>query len=321
MEIQALLDSPDWDGPFFKRLASNDTGSAPGHQGGLVIPKELRRFFPGLLGRISTSTPTLDRRIWADLYDGNVFLERVNTRYQYQSWGGERSAESRLTDNLSSLRNLAAADDMLLIQRSLIDLDVYRLILVQRDARDFAILDELAGGRRRWGVLGADVPMAEEDYEEAQAEQTDRESNPFELFDAAAAVQVTKVARLARSVVFKQRIHELYRAKCCICGTGLRVPVGPYEIEAAHIVPRSLRGCDDARNGLALCRRHHWAFDKGLFGIDEHRKIHVPQAVSVIPENQPLLAYAGKPIEEAGDKALRAAAEALDWHLRNVAVK
>ena len=86
MDLKLFLDQPDWDKPFFKRLASNDTAAAPGHQGGLVIPKDLRRFFPGLLGRISASTPTLDRRILADLYDGALFLARVNTRYQYQSW-------------------------------------------------------------------------------------------------------------------------------------------------------------------------------------------------------------------------------------------
>src|SRR5438067_2316226 len=146
MDIRTFLDHSDWDKPFFKSLANNDTTAAPGHQGGLVVPKDLRRFFPGLLGRISASTPTLDRRILTDLYEG----------------------------------------------------------------------------------------------------------------------------------------------RCCVCGTGLRVPSGPYEIEAAHIVPHALRGCDDARNGLALCRRHHWAFDRGLFGVDASRLIHVPASILREPVNQPL---------------------------------
>lgn len=317
MDIRTFLEDPDWDRPFFKRLASNDTGAAPGHQGGLVVPKELRRFFPGLLGRISASTPTLDRRILADLYDGAVFLGQVDTRYQYQSWGGVRSAESRLTDNLSGLRKLAAADDILVLQRSLIDLDVFRLTLIRQGSADFGAIDTLAG-RRRWGVLGKEVPMAEDDYEDAQKEQNEREGKPFVMFDPSPSVQTLNVIRLARSVVFKQRIYDLYEGKCCVCGTGLRVPGGPYEIEAAHIVPHALRGCNDARNGLALCRRHHWAFDRGLFGVDPGRLIHVPSSILSEPANKPLQAYARKSIEEARDKAFVAAPEAFDWHMRRV---
>ena len=317
MDIRTFLDHPDWDKPFFKRLANNDTAAAPGHQGGLVIPKDLRRFFPGLLGRISANTPTIDRRVRADLYDGTLFLRQVDTRYQYQSWGGERSAESRLTDNLSVLRKLAAEDDILVLQRSLIDLDVYRLTLVRQGSVAFTVIDSLAG-HHRWGVLGKEDPMTEDDYEDAQNEQNERECQPFVMFDPRPTMQTQSVTRLARSVVFKRRIYDLYEDKCCVCGTGLRVPGGPYEIEAAHIVPHALRGCDDARNGLALCRRHHWAFDRGLFGVDSDRLIQIPSAILSEPANQPLQAYAGKSIKEPSDKALVADREALNWHMRYV---
>jgi putative restriction endonuclease len=317
MEIHDFLDDPDWDTPFFKKLASNDTGAAPGHQGGMVIPKDLRRFLPGLVGRISASTPTIDRRIWADLYDGTQFLARVNTRYQYQSWGGERSAESRLTDNLAALRNLAGPDDILVLQRNLVYLDVYRLTLVRRGTSDFGAIDTLAG-RARWGALGNEIPMAEEDYEEAQREQQEREEKPFELFDAQAQGLTAKVTKLARSVVFKQRINNLYGSRCCVCSTGLRVPAGPDEVEAAHIVPRALRGPDDARNGLGLCRRHHWAFDRGLFGVDHKRLVHVPARTLIIAENGPLKAHKGQPILDPMQHSLRAAPEALAWHMRYV---
>ena len=56
------------------------------------------------------------------------------------------------------------------------------------------------------------------------------------------------------------------------------------EVDAAHIVPRSMFGSDDARNGLALCKRHHWAFDKGMLGIDDDRKIVVPSVVADFPK-------------------------------------
>ena len=48
-------------------------------------------------------------------------------------------------------------------------------------------------------------------------------------------------------------------------------PAGNPEVEAAHIYPKSEGGSDDVRNGLALCKFHHWAFDNGWISItDEH---------------------------------------------------
>jgi putative restriction endonuclease len=317
MAIPEFLSHPDWDKPFFKRLPSNDTGAAPGHQGGMVIPKDLRRFFPGLVGRITARTPTIDRRIWADLYDGERFLARVNTRYQFQTWGGERSPESRLTDNLSQLRNLAKADDVLFIQRSLIDLDLYRLTLVRKESASFVSVASLLG-RERWGVLGSELPVTEDDFDEALQREMAVEEKPFKLFDDAADLVTSHVTRLARALVFRERVIALYGRTCCLCGTALQVPGGAVELEAAHIVPRALFGVDDARNGLSLCRRHHWAFDRGLFGIDGSRRVFVPQRVLLLAENQPLREFASKPLAEADEQSLRAANAALSWHMENV---
>jgi putative restriction endonuclease len=88
MALIALTPSSDWDLPFFKVLANNDTGAASGHQGGIVIPMELRPFFPGLSDATSPWNPTTDQRIDADLFVENRFLASVSTRYQYQTWGG-----------------------------------------------------------------------------------------------------------------------------------------------------------------------------------------------------------------------------------------
>ncbi len=320
MSIADLLENLDWDKPFFKRLPSNDTGAAPGHQGGMVIPKDLRTFFPGLVGEMSPANPTIDRRFWADLYDGTRFLSRVNTRYQFQTWGGARSPESRLTDNLAPLRNLAQAGDILAIQRSLVDLDLYRLILIRQGTSEFPVVDSMTGAAR-WGVLGDESPMTEVDYKKAVRRETKLESGSFEMFDKDAATTTTTTTRIARSVVFKKRVTELYEGTCCVCGTALRVPNGPVELEAAHIVPRKLLGVDDARNGLALCRRHHWAFDRGLFGIDGKRLVHVPTSILAVPQNKPLQALSGTSIAETSDKRMNAAKEALEWHMRNVVLK
>jgi putative restriction endonuclease len=320
MSLSDFLNQPDWDQPFFKRLPSNDTGAAPGHQGGMVIPKDLRRFFPGLVGPTSSVTPTIERRIWAELFDGKEFLDRVNTRYQYQTWGGARPPESRLTDNLSALRNKAAAEDILVIQRSLIELDLYRLILIRRSGPLFDDVDKIAGNKR-WGILGVEPPMTEIDYEKAVKQELQVESQPFSLFDSKAKVTTSTASKVARSVAFKARVIEVYEGACCICRTGLRAPEGPVEVEAAHIVPRRLFGTDDARNGLSLCRRHHWAFDRGLLGIDNTRRVYVPAKVLAIAQNKPLIEVRGTAIKEASLHSVRAATEALGWHMKHVVLQ
>jgi len=89
------------------------------------------------------------------------------------------------------------------------------------------------------------------------------------------------------------------------------------ELDAAHIVPRSRLGADDARNGIALCKRHHWAFDAGLFGIGNQREIIVPQSVRIIAANAVLANLNGTPLREASEPHLRAHADAFAWHREN----
>lgn len=152
MALNCLNTSIEWDLPIFKVLANNDTGSAPGHQGGIVIPEALRLYFPQLKGQVSSENPTIDQRLEAELFSENTFITTVRTRYQYQTWGGARSPESRLTDQLGPLRNLAKGGDVLVIQRRADDSTQIRLTLVRKSCSDYSILAELIGARR-WGAL------------------------------------------------------------------------------------------------------------------------------------------------------------------------
>lgn len=120
----------DFDRPVFKQLAHNDTGKAKGHQGGIVIPKDLDAYFPQLLGSTSADNPTLDENIRAVLVVGGREIGTVDTRYQIQTWKGERNPERRLTSNLGPLRDQADANDILLIERNLDDRSLYRLTLL-----------------------------------------------------------------------------------------------------------------------------------------------------------------------------------------------
>lgn len=308
----------DFDRPLFKRLAHNDTGAAAGHQGGIVIPKDMDRYFPQLSGAVTAITPTVDKQIRAALFVGNLQVGMEKTRYQYQTWGGARSPERRLTGNLGALRNVAFGNDFLIIERSLSDPDFYRLTLHRAGTPAFALLVAKVGARR-WGPVDIrDIPVPETEVVASVAEQQTHEAAPLNLFDNTSALQETRIKRIARSQAFSRRVLPLYEHRCAVCGNAHSASNGTTEAEAAHIVPRSLKGADDSRNGLALCRSHHWAFDRGLFGIRPDRRVLVPAATAADARNTHLLPFDGELIRNPNNLAMQPALNALAWHLANV---
>ena len=69
---------------------------------------------------------------------------------------------------------------------------------------------------------------------------------------------------------FSHRIRTAYRNRCAICGLGLDL------IEGAHIVPVAWPGSsDETDNGLALCRNHHAAYDRGIISVSPQYEIQV----------------------------------------------
>jgi putative restriction endonuclease len=309
-----------FDRPLFKRLAHNDTGQAVGHQAGVLIPAAMDSYFPQLGATASAANPAPSLDITADLFDGAAYLGQVTTRYQYQTWGGTRSPERRITGNLTSLRDLAQAHDVLVIERGISDPNRYRLTLIRQGTSAFATLSTRLGNRRFGPVETFDPPSSELETEQALAQITAQEQQPFEPFEASANVVESKTKKVARSRAFQVRLLELYGPKCAVCGGGLSHPKGTIEVEAAHIVPRGLKGADDPRNGLMLCRQHHWAFDYGLFGLDNQHRVIVPTAALALPTNGVLAQYRGKQIRLPQPADLRPSAVSLSWHRTNVLI-
>lgn len=304
----------EFDAPLFKVLAHNDTGQAVGHQSGFVVPKDLEPYFPQLSGNVSAISPTSSVDITVTLFDAAIYLGDVSTRYQYQTWGGTRSPERRMTSNLSGLLNLAQADDILIIERGLLDQGHYRLTLFRHvDPSYLALRASLAG--KRWGALNStNPPVRETSVIKAIAEQAQAEAQPFEAFDMQAQTVEQRTTKIARSKAFQRRLQALYLGRCAMCSTSLTRLDGKTEAEAAHIIPRSVRGSDDARNGLILCRAHHWAFDNGLIGVDDDLKVIVPQITVSIAGNANLALLAGKKLAAPSDPEMAPHIDALRWH-------
>ncbi len=86
---------------------------------------------------------------------------------------------------------------------------------------------------------------------------------------------VERTLKLAfRAWDFSHRIRTAYRNRCAICGLGLDL------IEGAHIVPVAWPGSsDETDNGLALCRNHHAAYDRGIISVSPEYEIQVSEGV------------------------------------------
>lgn len=81
--------------------------------------------------------------------------------------------------------------------------------------------------------------------------------------------------RQVRSQAFSDLVKRAYSQRCAICGEGRKDARDRPEVQAAHIYPVEKEGPDDVRNGLALCRLHHWAFDGALLGVDATLTVRV----------------------------------------------
>ena len=107
--------------------------------------------------------------------------------------------------------------------------------------------------------------------------------NPFD--NEKIIVKIAKESNL-RAMGFRQAVIEAYNCRCAVCGLKLNSPDSIlWEVEAAHIVPNSLKGKDDIWNGVALCHLHHWAFDVGWFTILDDYKIELSSKANNLPNN------------------------------------
>jgi putative restriction endonuclease len=114
-----------------------------------------------------------------------------------------------------------------------------------------------------------------EGYQETGEAVEAATNDPPELTED--TVQYTSQERKVRKAVFSRKVKQLYDYTCAVCGARRFSPEGRPEVEAAHIYPKSEDGPDDPRNGVALCRFHHWAFDSGWISIDDDFQILVAE--------------------------------------------
>ncbi len=86
-------------------------------------------------------------------------------------------------------------------------------------------------------------------------------------------VEVTTNRRL-RDQSFRYRVVEsVYAGTCAFTGIRMTNGRGRAEADAAHIRPVEQDGPDTIRNGIALTKSVHWAFDRGLVSMSDDGRI------------------------------------------------
>lgn len=86
------------------------------------------------------------------------------------------------------------------------------------------------------------------------------------------------VASQFNSSIFHDVVLANYQQTCAV--TGEVISYGAWNnLEAAHIHPRCHGGNFLPSNGIAMRRDIHWAFDKGMFYIDENLRVVVAEEV------------------------------------------
>jgi hypothetical protein len=124
-----------------------------------------------------------------------------------------------------------------------------------------------------------------------------------------------------RDGAFRHIVLGAYDFTCAVCEMKFCLD-NLIEATAAHIVPKRKSGTDDPRNGLALCRTHHWGLDVGLFSLsDDYEVVLSTRLNQADARNFPLRDLESKSILLPANEAVRPHPRALAWHRTEVLLK
>jgi HNH endonuclease len=137
---------------------------------------------------------------------------------------------------------------------------------------------------------------------------------PFAAEDRA----VYRISRQKRDAAFRSIVLANYGHSCAVTGQKFHSP-RHVEADGAHIIGKEVRGTDDPRNGIALSKSAHWAFDRGIFTISDQYEIVVnPKIMRASVANFPTVEVNRRKILLPDDPYYRPHPDALAWHKEEV---
>lgn len=130
-------------------------------------------------------------------------------------------------------------------------------------------------GSLRAALFGVEREATEDEIEKEKSALEKAVDSPPQLTDDEERYTVSR--RRARDSAFARLVRDAYESQCVFCGSQRETPKGNPEAEAAHIYPKEEGGSDDVRNGIAVCKLHHWAFDTGWLSISDEYEVLVKE--------------------------------------------
>jgi putative restriction endonuclease len=108
------------------------------------------------------------------------------------------------------------------------------------------------------------------------------------------------VKRRLHHPLFSRDVLAAYEARCAVCGLDVAEL-----LDAAHIVPdRDEAGVAWVRNGMALCKNHHAAYDANLLGVSPGLTVKVAPPLLPVALDRPAASDTISSLDGASLKAL-----------------
>ena len=92
--------------------------------------------------------------------------------------------------------------------------------------------------------------------------------------------QSTRLIISNRSKLFVEEVLDAYERMCAICKQSIRLADTLIGIDACHVKPIQHMGDDKVTNGIALCKIHHWALDRGAISISPEMSLMVSKKLN-----------------------------------------
>jgi len=128
-------------------------------------------------------------------------------------------------------------------------------------------------------------------------------------------VSPSTISEPARDQGFRQAVVGAYDHRCALSGIRILTADHHTAVEAAHIKPWSVSQNDDPRNGLALSKLCHWAFEEGLIAISsDYTILTSPELTAPYNTTGTLDTLDGRSPHLPDEDALWPSQEYLEWH-------
>ncbi|MBD2303063.1 HNH endonuclease [Nostoc sp. FACHB-190] len=122
-------------------------------------------------------------------------------------------------------------------------------------------------------------------------------------------------AVIVRDGAFRKIVVSTYNHTCAFCGLQILDANGQNIVDGSHIKPFSQFYDDRIDNGLALCKNHHWAFDRYWFTIDDDYRIIVSDRIREdSPNAKPMREFEGDRIILPAQVQYYPRQDSLQWH-------